>query len=243
VKACQECGATFSGHFNARFCGDGCRQRFKRAYIKQWKDAHKPPPKPVKPNPIDPFPDSIDREAFGHWLSGFADGEATFGLRVIEYKDRPRFTCQAYFRICLRDDDAETLKVIRSFWCCGRMYFAHNRRSKIANAKPVAIYSVQSVADIVRVVLPHFRRHPLRAKKRLDLAVWAEGVELMAAIQARPFAIRLGDGGVFPRWSDQDKDQFRSLSAALVGGRKYLDDRDCRPVGCVPVTQPTDNHA
>jgi hypothetical protein len=30
----------------------------------------------VTRDPIEPFPADIDRDAFGHWLSGFTDGES-----------------------------------------------------------------------------------------------------------------------------------------------------------------------
>ena len=228
MKPCRRCGGAVVGHFNTRFCGDECRQEFKREYIKTWKADHKPPPKPPKSDPIDPFPADIDRRGFGDWLSGFFDGEGTFGLRSLNCKSRERPSFTAYIRITLRDDDIETIRLIRSFWGCGRIYFADNARSTIANANPVAIYSVHRVADLTGIVLPHFDRHPLRAKKRHDLAVWRQGVELMAEIQERPREYR-PTGGLMPRWTAAEKERFGALSAELVAQRRYAAPLDLTP--------------
>lgn len=223
-KTCRRCGGEFVGHFNARFCGEACRLEHKRTYERAWKDAHKSPPK--ERAPIPPFPAGVVREVFGPWLTGFADGEATFGLGELRNPGRERSSFTAYFRVAVRDDDAETLRLIRSFWGCGSLNFADNARSKIANAKPVAIYSVQRVADLVSVVIPHFERYPLIAKKRFDFAVWRRGVELMAEVQARPLEYRPGHcpnrhGGTYPKWSAAEREVFRSLSAELSAQRGY----------------------
>lgn len=223
MRACRQCGGPVVGHFNTRFCGNDCRQTFKRAYMETWKASHPRTPKEARPNPIPPFPAEIDREAFGSWLSGFADGEATFALRVLRDKRRDHFHCTAHLRITLRDDDAETLGLIRSYWDCGRLYSSDNIRSKTPNAKPVTIYAVQSVSDLAKVVLPHFDRHPLRAKKRHDLAIWRQGVELMARAQSRPHVVRPGKGGFEPRWTDAEKERFRSLEMTLRNQRRYVD--------------------
>lgn len=194
MTPCIVCGKEFEKTSRLRVCGSQCWEA---------KQASR-----FRPNPIDPFPGDTDRDAFGHWLSGFADGEATFGMRVIHDKSRDRFQCTAYFRITLRDDDTRTLRLIQSFWGCGRLYFSGNARSKIPNANPITIYSIQSISDITRVVLPHFDRYPLRAKKRNDLAVWRQGVELMAAVQSRPKVARPGAGG---RLSEMDGRRKRTF--------------------------------
>lgn len=181
----------------------------------------------AKARHIAPFPTGIDREAFGNWLSGFADGEATFLLRLTRSQRRGSFNCQAYFRIALRDDDDVTLRMIQSFWICGRMHHSDNRRSKIANAKPIAIFDVSCVADLVGTVIPHFERFPLRAKKRHDFLIWRKAVELMAEVQKRKYGYAYRGGRknciamVFPKWKESDWDQIRSLVAELRAQRRY----------------------
>lgn len=217
-RTCPVCGRLIVGHFNLKVCSDDCRLVYRRIYMRGWKDRHpKPKPELLK---IPPLPDDIDRDAFGGWLSGFADGEATFLLRqVVNRLGKPNVLAQ--FRITLRDDDAEVLKLIRSFWQCGTIHLSDNSRSKIPNAKPVAIYAVQKTADLAGVVIPHFDRLPLRAKKRNDFAIWRQGVELMASVQARPAIGRFGGGGVFPRWTEAEREEIRLLSARLSQVRQY----------------------
>jgi hypothetical protein len=229
TRTCRQCGEPFIGHANAKVCGTRCRRAFNRAYLRQWKGDHRKAPKPTVV--IAPFPADIDRREFGGWLSGFADGEATFGLRLCEQTDRakPRPNATAGFRITLRDDDAEVLRLIQSFWGCGTLSFHPNSRSRIPNANPIAIYSVQRVADLMDVVVPHFERHPLRAKKRSDFEVWRRGVELLAEIQGRPLIGHLGKGGTLPRWTEADREKLISLSGELKAQRRYAAPLDFTP--------------
>jgi hypothetical protein len=217
---CQYCSSPFTGNFKTRFCSDECRQQYKRGYEKAWRASHKkvPPPKPE----YEPFPSDIDRDSFGHWLSGFVDGEGTFQLRAGRQNDRsePRIVHFAHFRITLRDDDADVLRLIQSYWACGMVYFASNVRSK-TKANPIAVYSVQSTPDLAGTVVAHFERFPLRSKKRNDFIIWKQAIELMSHIQSRPIIGRLGLSGIMPKWTDEDREKFRSLSESLKDQRIY----------------------
>src|SRR4051812_7934166 len=99
---------------------------------------------------IEPFPNHIDRNRFGDWLTGFTDGEGSFVLGF--YKPSKRYVhyhAVAYFRIKLRNDDLEILKRIRSFWQCGNLDENVRRGDKIPNAKPTAVYTVTSVPELI----------------------------------------------------------------------------------------------
>jgi hypothetical protein len=216
-KICLICERAFVGHFNAKFCTDDCRAQHKRRYeLDYWR-------KNIRAGRgegrIDPFPDNIERNAFGHWLSGFADGEATFGIRVCGGKRSMNYS--PIFRIALRDDDTEILRLIQSFWGCGTLHFSDNARSKIPNAKPIAIYGVQRVSSHIGVVVPHFDMFPLRSKKRNDFAVWRKAVELMAEVHARPRVFRKGGGGSEPVWSSPERAMVDAYAAELRAARLY----------------------
>jgi hypothetical protein len=222
TKTCRRCGVSFEGHFNARFCGDECRLWARRDYMRTYigeRNARTRSPK--EPERFDPFPESIDRESFGHWLAGFADGEATFVLRTQRDSHRGRTNHGALFRITVRDDDSEALGLIRSYWRCGTIHHNDNARSKIRNAKPIVAFGVQKISDLADVVIPHFERYPLRAKKRNDFGVWRLGVELLAKIQSRPMLPNYGAGGNLPRWTEAERELFRSLSEQLKDSRAY----------------------
>jgi hypothetical protein len=223
-RTCVRCGSRFAGYHNAKFCGPECRLERRLAGNKIWGATYRAKnrkPRP-EPEPIPAFPADIDRQSFGHWLSGFADGESTFILREGYQKDRrqPRIIRFAYFRVTLRDDDTESLRLIRSYWACGMMYFSDSIRSK-TKTNPSASYAVQAVSDLMKVVIPHFDRFPLRSKKMNDFIIWKQGVELMAEIQSRPLVGRLVQGGLMPRWTDEERDKFHSLSESLSHQRIY----------------------
>jgi hypothetical protein len=177
--------------------------------------------------PIPPFPADLDRVAFGHWLSGFVDGDGTLLLFVVQQKGRPPscMTRRAEFRITLRDDDAGILRLIQSYWGCGHVTFNHNRRSK-CGAKPVCLYYVTKADDLANVVLPHFATCPLRSKKARDLVLWKRGIELIHSVYQRPLCYRPGHqanrhGGTFPKWTETEAAEFQSLWERLKLQRVY----------------------
>ncbi len=224
-KVCQQCQSPFSGHFNARFCSDDCRLQRRLIGNKIWGATYRTKNRKPQPErePIPPFPDGIDRERFGDWLSGFCDGESTFGLKAgVQYdRPRPRINHSALFRITLRDDDASILSDIQSYWQCGIIIFNNNIRSKIPNAKPVAAYCVQAVSDLMKIVVPHFEQFPLRSKKRNDFLIWKQGIALMSVVQSRPTVGRLRLSGIMPKWTEEDREKFQSLSELLKHQRIY----------------------
>lgn len=220
-KTCVQCGREFDGHHNRKVCGAECHLWWRRQYGRAYWREHVRVVK--EPEAIAPFPEYIDREAFGHWLSGFTDGEATFGMTAatLKSKGKSKDRFVAFFRIALRDDETATLRLVQSYLGCGTIYFCDNARSKIANAKPIAAFSVQRTGDLFGKIIPHFERFPLRAKKRHDFAIWRQGVELMAEIQGRPAVPNYGKGGLLPRWTDQDKERFLALALELTAQRRY----------------------
>jgi hypothetical protein len=185
---------------------------------------------------IPPFPTDVNRNEFGHWLSGFTDAEAMFFLTAPPVRDPSKYCCRANFDIVLRDDDAEVLHLIQSFLQCGSIYYRTNQRSKITNAKPIVIYHVGNVFDHFGTVIPHFEKYPLRAKKRNDFIIWRRGVELIASVKRRRTKGRpCFAKGIQPRWTESEWQQFCSISAKLRDQRKYPtnDTKDC------PVSDPS----
>ena len=76
----------------------------------------------LRPQVIDPFPEDIDRDGFGHWLAGFTDGEGCFCLPYTRNRKRTdAYTPSARFTINLRADDAVILYTIQSYWRKGRV--------------------------------------------------------------------------------------------------------------------------
>jgi hypothetical protein len=170
---------------------------------------------------IAPFPADIDRNAFGHWLSGFVDGEAHFGLRVDVQAQRKYGTPKVWFRINLRDDDTEVLRIIQSFWNCGRLTFG-NLNPKNPNQKPFAFYDVYNCDDVCEILIPHFVRYPLRAKKLKDFCIWREAAELVYKIKKRPDDYRrVANALRHSKFTTEERLHFDNLFRELVNIRKY----------------------
>lgn len=171
-------------------------------------------------HPIPAFPANIDRNTFGHWLSGFVDGEGCFTLRAFR-RERPNVSrlesFVARFLITLRSDDVAILESIRSYWQCGRIRL-HHRKTK---SRPLCRYEIQRSADLQEIIVPHFEAYPLRAKKRRDFMIWKRAVSLLYQVSERP-RIR-NRGRLCDAWSDAERDEFAHCIGTLRSSRSFDD--------------------
>ncbi len=178
----------------------------------------------AKADSIPPFPSDIDRDIFGHWLSGFTDGEGCFHLYC-----QPHFhhgstysNPTAGFCIALRADDLTILEQIRMFFACGIIRLVHKRETKKRPGHPVHDYRVNKIGDLVQHIIPHFSRYPLRAKKARDFAIWKEGVALLAQVSSQPFRKKFGyRNGWARKWKPDLVAKFESFRDALKLQRVY----------------------
>ncbi len=164
--------------------------------------------------------DSTNRDAFGHWLSGFTDGEGCFLLRLI--KGRRHFTGSARFQIGLRRDDSEILHQIREFWNIGNTsYYQNKHHGKGGGEINVCKFTVDALSDVLSVVIPHFERYPLRAKKQRDFIIWKQGAEICQRVLSKPTNGRIGHHGPVRRWTKHDLDEFETLRDLIRAQRQY----------------------
>ena len=171
--------------------------------------------------PIPPFPADIDRTAFGHWLSGFSDGEACFVIQDGKPRrvgdKRPSLTCE--FAISLRRDDLPVLQLIQSYWQCGGIvhYDSYGRTP----GNPSSRFYVHKTSCLTDILIPHFDRYPMFAKKARDFLIWKKAVLLKAGIAVRKYRGLPSGKGCTPKWTDAEIAHYRSLKAAMESGRKY----------------------
>ena len=158
----------------------------------------------------------IDKESFGHWLSGFTDGEGCFciGHRI----DDGSWVVTNLFQIGLRFDDVEILEKIKSYLNCGKIRY--RKEQKIGN--PSCTFSVINTKDLSDKVIPFFSSYKLRAKKSKDFLVWKKAVELIQEVKSRPFSFSLGRIGMLPKWKETERKELEKLASDLRNTREYI---------------------
>lgn len=115
----------------------------------------------------------MDDIGLNYWVSGFCDGEACFGVYNYTARTGAR-TSWFVFKITLRFDDVDTLRKIKAVFGVGRL--VQNVRNGKSNRQ--ASYIINDVNDLSNIVVPFFRRFPLRSKKRVDFEMFAELVDI-----------------------------------------------------------------
>ena len=108
-------------------------------------------------------------EAFFHWLAGFIDGEGCF--RIQKEKGGGYYACQ--FSLKLRDDDRAILEECVRRTRAGILHVM----AAYGTSRPGVRWAVQSRADCWKLAAI-LDRHPLRAKKAREYAVWREALEV-----------------------------------------------------------------
>lgn len=168
---------------------------------------------------IDPFPSDIDRDAFGNWLSGLVDGEGCFVLGWNEpSRDRTTRVPLARFSIQLRADDYRILEAIKSFWGCGTTHL----RTKVSQRSPAYAYIVSSKSSLHNILVPHFEKYPLRAKKQRDFVIWKRAVALCCRINSHPKRKRRGSLSGWDRsWTAEAIAEFDYYWRTLRQQRQY----------------------
>lgn len=164
---------------------------------------------------ISPFVGQSDREYFAAWLSGFVDGEGCFQL--VRNVQKQRIFRDALFTIRLRRDDRPVLEAIQSFWGEGKIYDGKS----YGNSRPQSALTILKQEALEGVIIPHFDRYPLIAKKRQDFEVWKRGVAIMGRVARRPRRSRGCNAGIFPQWIEEDASEFDGLVALLAETRRY----------------------
>ncbi len=170
-------------------------------------------------NCVDETPE--DYENFGHWISGFSDGEACFQLLLVpgnRTNDKDFKVGSASFSIKLRSDDISVLSAIKDRWRSGEIY-VFDKRTPTSN--PSANYLVNHCQHLATAIIPHFDSFPLRSKKSRDFEIWKKAVFLLAEIKSRPTQCRGRAIGRKPKWTERDVNEFTELYWELRNTRKY----------------------
>lgn len=118
------------------------------------------------------FQDLEIDSSFGFYISGFVDGEGSFGIYP-SYK-KCADTHKAKFSISIREDDLDILNQMKDMLKVGNI--TRTVRKKQCNEKPKVTWEVSSLPELYFVIIPFFEAFPLRAKKRKDFEVWRRAI-------------------------------------------------------------------
>lgn len=109
-----------------------------------------------------------------NWITGFADAESSFIVRVGTDTSRKIPTrILPVFTIELHKKDLQLIKDIQSFFGVGTV------KLRQRDGKPSVIYSVQSIKDLTETIIPHFKEYPLLTQKRADFILFSRVISLM----------------------------------------------------------------
>jgi hypothetical protein len=99
------------------------------------------------------------------YVTGFSDAESTFGVYTVKNsRYSAGWAVTVLFQIRLHLKDKELLERIKTFFGVGSIYVKNN----------VVIYRVQSLKDLMDVIIPHFTKYTLLTKKNIDFTLFKE---------------------------------------------------------------------
>lgn len=105
-------------------------------------------------------------DEFGHWFSGFFDGEGTL---VLFFRMRGKYPeLRANIRIMLRDDDADVIHRIKNNLNLGCISF-HKKNGK---TNPAIAWQGDGIKNMAEIIVPLFEKYPLYTKKADEFIIW-----------------------------------------------------------------------
>ena len=117
-------------------------------------------------------PALIPRSDFGSYVSGFVDGEGCFCVSFHPSR-RHRFGWEVRpsFSVSQNAGRAELLYMLKDAWGCGSI--RPDRSDKTLK------FEIRNVGELIRTVVPHFRKFPLLSSKQADFVRFSRICQLV----------------------------------------------------------------
>ena len=110
------------------------------------------------------------------YIVGLVDGEGCFCITISKHKTkRTGFDPRLMFEIEMIIEDKPLLSQLYSFFGCGSLYELKYERY---GWRPHIKYAVKSHKDMKNVIIPFFKKYPLKSKKLKDFMLFCEASEL-----------------------------------------------------------------
>lgn len=112
------------------------------------------------------------------YVCGFVDGEGCFTIVISRHKTKKLgLDARLHFEIELRDDDEEILKSIQETLGCGRIYYLNLERYGWNSHVEL---KVSSIVDIQEKIIPFFRKHSLKGKKKNAFELFVQAADIFS---------------------------------------------------------------
>ena len=109
---------------------------------------------------------------FPWYITGFTDGEGCFS---ISFNRRAKLNTgievRPSFSIGQNKHSLQVLKDIHAYFGCGAIRFS--------NADQLYKYEVRSIGDLMKRIIPHFQKFPLKTSKQRDFEIFTNVCELI----------------------------------------------------------------
>ena len=116
--------------------------------------------------------DKMDSTDFSWYVTGFVDGEGCFS---VSFNKRARFTTgievRPSFMVAQNKRSLKILQEIQSYFGCGGLRFV--------NSDQTYKYEVRKIGDLMKKVIPHFQKFPLKTSKSADFEKFVRICELV----------------------------------------------------------------
>ena len=104
------------------------------------------------------------------WISGFVDGEGCFHVSINKSEQMSiGWQVLPEFRVVQHERDESVLKELQQFFRAGKVVTNHGARKELR---------IRKLNDLKNIVL-FFKQHPLRTKKKKNLEIFGEILELI----------------------------------------------------------------
>lgn len=112
------------------------------------------------------------------YIVGLVDGEGCFYVLIRPpRKAHKSRRVELHLHIKMKQEDRTVLVRVRQFFGCGGVYYQSEKRP---NHSPCYRYTVSSLEDHLKIIIPFFRRHPLLSAKKNDFARFSRIANLVA---------------------------------------------------------------
>ena len=103
-------------------------------------------------------------------MTGFVDGDGSFSVSITKKKSGSGWKIVPVFTIGLDQKDLDLLVQIKAFFKTGNI---------CTSKRGIVYYTVGSVKDLIKYILPHFDKYPLVTLKLKDYILFKEIILLM----------------------------------------------------------------